>query len=79
MDVKRAIACMLVVRKVKQTELGRRLGYVSRGSMSMLMSRKKLSVDNLVRIAKVLGYQVILRPVPGQPGLEYMVDETGEE
>lgn len=79
MDVKRVIACMLVVRKVKQTELGRRLGYKSGGSMSMLMSRKKLSVDNLVRIANVLGYQVILRPVPGQPGLEYLVDEVGEE
>ena len=79
MDVKRAIECMLETRKVKQTELGRRLGYVSSGSMSMLMSRKKVSADNLVRIAKALGYQVVLKPVPGQPGLEYLVDQIGEE
>lgn len=75
MDVKCVVECMVKARKLKLKDLGQMLGYKSSGSVSMLLSRKGMSVGRLMEIAEALGYYVVLRPVPGQPGPEFMLDE----
>ena len=71
MDPKHVISIIMKKQKVKQRDLGEKLGYRSSGAVSAILSRKGMSVELLVKTLEVLGCTLVVRD---KDGAEYVLD-----
>lgn len=69
---------MLKDTNTTQTELARRLGVRSQGSISNRLTRSKsMTVENFIAMVDALGYEMVIRPkVMGDVRVEIVVNDA---
>ena len=57
-----ALKCILNRTGLTQTEIGRRLGFRSHGTVRMRMNRKTVRLYNIVELLDAMGYEMVAMP-----------------
>ena len=77
-----AIKAMLKASNHKAVWVSEKMGYASKSTLGQMMQRKNVSVDTLIEIADLLGYNVVLTPQEKRDAVRVPIklnkDETKE-